>query len=138
MEPTVIITVVILLLIGLLFLVTSLASKKFDSDKREEIYKRLRELEISAQSLEDAVRRDTVVKLDNLLARSLQLYFSNKDLCGDNLKKASSIFKKKEYNDIWQAHKIRNRVVHDDYEVDASEAIELYNTYKLSIKKILK
>ncbi|MBP8979077.1 hypothetical protein KBG23_01180 [Candidatus Dojkabacteria bacterium] len=138
MEPTVIITVTIIALIAVLFVVVSFSSKKIDKSKKESIYKRLKELELGMNSLDSSVRRDTVVKLDNLLSKSLQIYFGNKGLCGDNLKKANFLFKKKEYNDIWEAHKIRNKVVHDDYEVDASEGIELYNTYKLSIERILK
>lgn len=138
MEPTVIITVTIIALIAVLFVVVSFSSKKIDKSKKESIYKRLKELELGMNSLDGSVRRDTVVKLDNLLSKSLQIYFGNKGLCGDNLKKANFLFKKKEYNDIWEAHKIRNKVVHDDYEVDASEGIELYNTYKLSIERILK
>lgn len=138
MEPTVIITVTIIALIAVLFVVVSFSSKKIDKSKKESIYKRLKELELGMNSLDGSVRRDTVVKLDNLLSKSLQIYLGNKGLCGDNLKKANFLFKKKEYNDIWEAHKIRNKVVHDDYEIDASEGIELYNTYKLSIERILK
>lgn len=138
MEPTVIITIVILALISVLFFVVSLTNKKIDKSKKNEMYDKLKELEMGMHSLDGAIRRDTVVKLDNLLSKSLQIYFGNKDLCGDNLKKAGFLFKKKEYNNIWEAHKIRNKVVHDDYEIDASEGIELYNTYKLSIERILK
>ena len=32
------------------------------------------------------VRRDAIIKLDNLLSKALQVYFKNTSSCGDNLK----------------------------------------------------
>jgi len=75
MEPTVIITIVILALISILFIVVSLANKKIDKSKKNEMYDKLKELEMGMHSLDGAIRRDTVVKLDNLLSKSLQIYF---------------------------------------------------------------
>ena len=131
-------TVFILLLIVALFLAVSYGNKKLDKTKKEEVLKRLQELEVGIQSLDSATRRDSVIKLDNLLSKSLQYYFNNSDTCGDNLKKSGKIFKKKELDELWEVHKIRNIVVHDDYEVKEDEALDIYNTYKFSIKKILK
>lgn len=131
-------TVFVLLLIIALFLAVSFGNKKLDKTKKEEIIKRLKELEVNIQSFDSAIRRDSVIKLDNLLSRSLQYYFNNSDTCGDNLKKSGKIFKKKELDELWEVHKIRNIVVHDDYEVKEDEALEIFNTYKFSIQKILK
>jgi len=131
-------TLVILLLIIVLFVAVSFSNKKISSTKKEGILQKLKELELTIQGLESASRRDAVIKLDNLLAKSLQYYFHNSESCGYNLKKSSKLFKKKELDDIWSAHKIRNDVVHDDYEVTVDEALKLYNIYKFSIKKILK
>ena len=36
-----------------------------------------------------------------------------------------------------EAHKIRNNIVHNDYDIDQDEALETFNTYNLSIRKIL-
>ncbi len=135
---TIIMTAFILLLIVALFGAVSFGSKKLDKTKRDDILKKLQELEVSVQSLDSAIRRDSVIKLDNLLAKSLQYYFNNSNTCGDNLKKSGKIFKKKELDDLWEVHKIRNLVVHDDYEVKEEEALNIYSTYKFSIKKILK
>jgi len=135
---TIIMTVFVLLLIIALFLAVSFGNKKLDKTKKEEIIKRLKELEVNIQSFDSAIRRDSVIKLDNLLSRSLQYYFNNSDTCGDNLKKSGKIFKKKELDELWEVHKIRNIVVHDDYEVKEDEALEIFNTYKFSIQKILK
>ena len=85
-STSVIMTIVILLLVIILFLAVSFANKKIDTTKKTDILNKLKDLELAIQSMEEAVRRDTVVKLDNLLARALQYYFHNSNTCGDNLK----------------------------------------------------
>lgn len=138
METTIIMTSLIVLMVILLFIMVSFANKKKDVVKKQEIFNRLGDLELGVQSMEGSVRRDTIVKLDNLLSKAFQYYYNNSNLCGDNLKKAKNIFKRKEYDDLWNVHKIRNNIVHDDYEIDTQEAVRIYNIYKFSIKKILK
>lgn len=137
-STSIVMTIIILFLIILLFLAVSFANKKIDTTKKTDILNKLKDLELSIQSMEGAVRRDTVVKLDNLLARALQYYFNNSNTCGDNLKKSNKIFKKKELDDIWEVHKIRNNIVHHDEDIDQDEALRVFNIYNFSIKKILK
>ncbi|MGI5897611.1 MAG: hypothetical protein ACOX6Q_00395 [Candidatus Dojkabacteria bacterium] len=138
METTLILTITILLLIAILFLVVRLNQKNISKAKTKKILKRLEELQMEALSTENSVRRDAVIKLDNLLTKALQYYYSNTLSCGENLKKAKTIFKKKEYNDLWEVHKVRNKIVHDDYDISEEEARRSYNTYKLSIVKIIR
>ncbi len=137
MDQAVVITILILLMVTVLFVLASVNSKRISTTKKNEITKKLIELSMSIQSNESAVRRDAIIKLDNLLAKALQYYYKNSNLCGDNLKRAKNLFKKKEYNELWEVHKIRNEIVHNDYEVDIEEAQEMYNTYKFSISRIL-
>jgi uncharacterized protein YutE (UPF0331/DUF86 family) len=137
MDNSLIISVIILALIVLLFVLVSLNSKKIDKTKRDKLFKELYSLEKLIQSEEVAVRRDTIVKLDNILSKSLQLYYKNDQTCGENLKTADKMFRKREYNQLWEAHKIRNRIVHDDYAISKEEAKKTFNTYKLSVSKIL-
>ena len=131
-------TVTILLLIVILFLAVSFANKKIDNTKKVDILNKLKDLGLHIQSLDGAVRRDSVVKLDNLLTKALQYYFHNTDTCGDNLKKSNRVFKKKELDDLWNAHKTRNNIVHNDYDISQEEALKIFNIYNFSIKKILK
>lgn len=138
MDKTILITITILVLISLLFLFASVNNKKIDQGKRSKLFKRLEELKSSSNSEDVSVRRDSIIKLDNLLSKSLQYYFNNTLSCGDNLKSASKIFKKDQYNSIWDAHKIRNLIVHDDYDIKKEEAQKIYNVYKMSINKILR
>lgn len=137
-STSIIMTIIILFLIVVLFLAVSFANKKIDSTKKIDILNKLKDLGLHVQSLDGAVRRDSIVKLDNLLTKALQYYFHNSNTCGDNLKKSNRIFKKKELDGLWEAHKIRNNIVHNDYDIDQDEALETFNVYNLSIRKILK
>lgn len=138
MDNSVVITIVILFLVIVLFVLVSLSNNRITEGRKKKILKRLPEIQAFILNPEGAVRRDAVIKLDNLLSKALQYYFKNTNLCGENLKLASKIFKKKEYNDLWEVHKIRNQIVHDDYEVSEEEAKRLYEVYKMSIFKILR
>jgi uncharacterized protein YutE (UPF0331/DUF86 family) len=138
MDNSLFLSIIILLLIVVLFVMVSLNSKKIDQKKREKLIKELYSLEKSINSEELAIRRDAIIKLDNILSKSLQLYFRNDASCGENLKSAEKIFRKREYNRLWDAHKIRNRVVHDDYAVSKEDARKALQIYKLSVNKILK
>lgn len=131
-------TAIILLLIGVLFFLVYLAQKNISRGKAKKLLQRLEQLQVGALSSEMSVRRDTVIKLDNLLSKSLQYYFSNTDMCGDNLKLAKKIFRRNEYNDLWEVHKIRNKIVHDDYDISAEDSKKVYNIYKSAILKILR
>ena len=131
-------TAIILLLIGVLFFLVYIAQKNISRGKAKKLLQRLEQLQAGALSSEMSVRRDTVIKLDNLLSKSLQYYFSNTDMCGDNLKLAKKIFRRNEYNDLWEVHKIRNKIVHDDYDISAEDSKKVYNIYRSAILKILR
>jgi len=138
MDNSVVITIVILFLVVVLFVLVSLSSNRISDGRKKKVLVRLEELRAFAHSTEPAIRRDSVIKLDNLLAKALQYYFNNVNLCGDNLKLANKIFKKKDYNSLWEAHKVRNKIVHDDYDITEEEAKRMYEVYKMSILKILR
>lgn len=131
-------TMIILILISILFFAVYLAQKNISKGKAKKLIERLEQLQSGALSSEMSVRRDTVIKLDNLLSKSLQYYFSNTDMCGDNLKLAKKIFRRDEYNNLWEAHKTRNRIVHDDYDISADDSKKVYNIYRSAILKILR
>ena len=85
-----------------------------------------------------SVRRDGIIKMDNILTKALQMYFSNREPCGTNLKLIKKKFSKRRYNSIWEVHKMRNSVVHDDLEITKEDAVKAFNVYKMSLVTILK
>jgi hypothetical protein len=137
MDNSLFLPITILILIAVLFLLVAINSKKIDITKKKKLLEELYALKSLALSEELSVRRDSIIKLDNLLSKSLQLYFKNTLPCGDNLKSAKKIFKKRAYNSLWEVHKLRNKVVHNDYAVSLDEAKKAFEIYKISILKIL-
>jgi uncharacterized protein YutE (UPF0331/DUF86 family) len=137
MDNSLLISITILVLIMLLFVLVAIKGRKVDRKKRERLVKEVLTLEKGTRSEELAVRRDSIIKLDNLLSKSFQIYFNNNLTCGENLKKADTLFRKRQYNTLWETHKLRNKVVHDDYAVSKEETLRAYGVYKRSIIKIL-
>lgn len=137
MDKTLFLPIVILLLITILFVLVSLNKKRFNTTKKTKLLENLFSLKVAVESDEISIRRDAVIKLDNLLTKALQMYYGNTLSCGENLKSANKMFRKKAYNSLWDVHKLRNKVVHNDYEVSKDEARNAFETYKISIIKIL-
>jgi uncharacterized protein YutE (UPF0331/DUF86 family) len=138
MDNHIVITILILLIVGLLFFLAYINTQKVPQKKREKIFERLSLLKEQVKSEEVFARRDAIIKLDNLLSKSLQIKYSNDKKCGDNLKLANKLFNKKNYQEIWDVHKLRNEIVHKDIEVSVSDAQEAYEIYKMGINKILR
>lgn len=138
MPSEVAITILILSLISLLFVVAYINSKRIPKRKKELILEKLDELKIQIKSHDSYARRDAIIKLDNLLSKAFHLRYGNSESCGSNLKKAKGIFEKNKYQKLWDVHKLRNRIVHNDKDVDYDEAKRAYNIYKMGIRTTLK
>lgn len=138
MDKALIITILILICVAILFLLASQNQRKEKQKAISRMLNSLEALKAGAASDDLARRRDTIIKLDNILSKALQYRLSNNNLCGDNLKLIKKRFKKNEYERLWEAHKIRNRIVHDDLDITESEASEAYKIYNMSIHRILK
>jgi len=138
MDNAVIITILILIAVTALFIMVASGTRKERQKSISRMLNSLEALKAGASSDDLARRRDTVIKLDNILSKALQYRLGNTKLCGDNLKLINKRFKRTEYDRLWEAHKLRNRIVHDDLDVTESEAEEAYKIYNMSIHRILK
>jgi len=138
MDNTVIITILILVAIAVLFIMVSSGARKERQKSISRMLNSLEALKAGAYSDDLARRRDTMIKLDNILSKALQYRLSNTKLCGDNLKLINKRFKRNEYDRLWEVHKLRNRIVHDDLDVTENEAQDAYKIYNMSIHRILK
>jgi len=138
MDKQIALTITILILISLLFLIAYINSKRIPQKTKERIFERLKELKIQTKNHDAYARRDAIIKLDNLLNKAFNLRYSNSDSCGTNLKRAKPLFDKKQYQQLWNVHKLRNKIVHNDKEVDYEEAKDAYYIYKMCIRKVLK
>ena len=138
MDKALVITILILICVAVLFLLASQNQRKEKQKAISRMLNSLEALKAGASSDDIARRRDTIIKLDNILSKSLQYRLSNTSLCGDNLKLIKKRFKKNEYERLWEVHKIRNKIVHDDLDITENEAQEAYKVYNMSIHRILK
>lgn len=133
-----IVTILILIAVAILFVLVASNQKQEKQKSRSRLLNSLEALKAGAYSEDLARRRDTIIKLDNILSKSLQYRLGNTKLCGDNLKLMGKFFRKDEYNKLWEVHKLRNRIVHDDLDIGESESENAYKIYNMSIHKILK
>lgn len=73
-----------------------------------------------------------IIDADKLLSFVLKKNGYNGSV-GEQLKKSKSI---KNKNDIWYAHKVRNKIAHElDYEVNDNKIDKILNIYKKAIKQ---
>jgi len=138
MDRSVIITIVILVALCLLFLLAAINNRKKTFKKRARMLRDLQDLKVGAYSSNPSERITAIIKLDNLLGKALQYRFNNEKNCGENLKLARKLFSRPIYEKIWQIHKLRNQVVHDDISISEEKMQEAYRIYNLTINKILK
>jgi len=123
---------------GILLVLKYAGGKRIDDAKKGSIKKELSEVAKQLKSTNESGFRDMIVRLDTLLSRSLKLYYNNDEGCGENLKKANSLFGKDEYNKLWEVHKLRNKIVHENSSVNTSEARKAFQIFSSSINKIVK
>lgn len=78
-----------------------------------------------------------VMQLDKILEFALQSKFNKKDTFGNLLKTHKKKFNKEDLNEIWQAHKIRNKIAHDiNFVPNQHELRQAVETLKIQSKKI--
>ena len=134
----IVIPIIILCLILLLFVFASENSKKATKKRRSHLLSKLNDLEKQIENTDPIIRRDAVIRLDNLLSKAFQTRYNNNKTCGDNLKDAKRLFSKKLYQEIWDVHKMRNEIVHKDIDITQDEAKQAYKIYKISIQTVLR
>ena len=138
MDTSLIITIILLAAVVILFLFAASPSRRVSPSRKAALYQDFAKLYSNVTSEDSSVRRDGMIKMDNILTKALQYYFSNREACGTNLKFAKKKFSKKQYNAIWEVHKMRNGVVHDDLDVTKEETTKAFEVYKMSLITLLK
>ncbi len=84
-------------------------------------------------------QKQLIIELDKLLDFCLKNKKLNGDSMGDRLKSSRSFFSKDSYNKIWEAHKVRNKLVHEiDFRITIESLKRHNNELKNSIENLLK
>ena len=138
MNTSLLLTIITLVLIAMIFVLSSINAKKQGFKRKERLLATLDNLKEHIESDNEFERRDAIIRLDNLLAQAFNYKYNNSLSCGENLKKSSKLFRKDTYQDLWDVHKLRNDVVHNNKSISLESAKNAYHVYKLCIKKILK
>jgi hypothetical protein len=107
------------------------------SHKREKIYKELKQCRKLMKGGESA-RKDCLIRMDVLLGKSLGYAGVKGRSVGDKLKNADKLFDRDLYNKLWEGHKFRNRVVHENESVSGRKLRSTVKYFSTAIKRLLK
>jgi hypothetical protein len=100
--------------------------KKIVKDKLNNL--ELQKLDFSSQ----------IIQLDKIIEYCLQSKFNHKATLGELLKKYKKNFAKRDLDEIWKTHKIRNKIAHDiDFSTDLNVFKTTIEMQKKQIKKLL-
>lgn len=125
--------VVVLLLVGTLVL-TGTQSKSL---VRKEVYAEVKICE-DLMSGDYSAKKDCIIRFDTLLNKSLREAGVRGVSVGDKLKNARKLFDRDSYNNLWTAHKLRNRLVHESTRMTDKEMRDAVQYFKLAIRRLLK
>ncbi len=91
-----------------------------------------------ALKAQDLSKKMYLIELDKLLEFALKKKFRENNSLGNLLKEHGKSFSKDVLNEVWSAHKIRNKLVHDvDFEANPSELNHAIIVMKKVISKII-
>ncbi len=127
--------IIILIIFAVLFVLALIFLKPKEPEWKDSARKSLNKL-IHRQSTTD--HKLLLLEADKLLDFCLEHKGVEGDTLGDRLKKSKRFFPWKQYQQIWEAHKARNQMVHDiDFQVNQNELQEHYEVLKKSIKQLI-
>lgn len=123
------------LLIVLLALYIRLKPNRAEKVSREKIKKVWGRINYNINQNDFLYWKDAVVEADKLLDLVLMGVVSGKSL-GERLKNANNIVRDKSlYNRIWEAHKLRNKLVHEmDYYPEYKEIVAAIENYRIFLE----
>ena len=75
-----------------------------------------------------------IIKADTILDKALKLKSKGNSM-GERLKNSKTFFRNDLYNQIWECHKIRNRIVHENIEVSKKEASNCLTVFYKAINQ---
>jgi hypothetical protein len=79
-----------------------------------------------------------LVEIDSLLDYCLKQKGMRGDTMGDRIKSSKLLFSREEYDWIWKAHKLRNRIVHEvDFYPSPAQLREEFNVLRSVVRKLV-
>jgi biopolymer transport protein ExbD len=105
--------IVIILMVIVVVVLLALPNKNSSSAWKATLSSSLSRAESKIYSKNYSEVKDSLIEIDKLLDYLLKNKKVNGETLGERLKNSKNIFSKKDYNEIWNAHKLRNALVHE-------------------------
>lgn len=106
---------------------------------REMIVKKLTNIDLMVQEGRENDIRTALIQIDAVLDAVLQQKRISGNTLGERLKNARNQFDRSTYNAVWEAHKLRNRIVHEiDYRPPVAHVKQNYMELKYGIKQLMR
>lgn len=126
-----------LVIILLLFAALAVTGTRSKSLVRKEVYDQVKVCE-GLMKGDYSSKKDCIIRFDTLLKKSLKSAGVKGESVGEMLKNARNLFDYDSYNNLWTAHKLRNRLVHESTVVNDKEMRDAVKYFKLAIRRLLK
>jgi len=121
-----------------LLIVLALKLTRRDESWKNDIKSKLPKLDKDMNSHNITLMKSALIELDKLFSYALKMDGFKGNTMGERLKSARNFFDKNTYNLIWQAHKVRNSLVHDvDYNINQAEVKKNYKNMRSALMKLL-
>jgi hypothetical protein len=131
----IIISVVIVILAVALFLI----SRAKPEGWRGMIMKKLENIDLLVQGGRENDIRTALIQMDAVLDAVLQQRRARGATLGERLKNGREYFDRSTYNAVWEAHKLRNRIVHEiDYRPPVAHVKQNYMELKMGVKQLMR
>lgn len=126
---------IVAIVIGLIILLVLLkvTSKPRAELKKEYFQKKWSEVKVMERT-SAAAQRLAVIEADKLLDHALKDWNLAGSTMGDRLKSAGKMLGDEDL--VWKAHKLRNRLVHDDFHPKSSDIRSAINSFERALRKL--
>lgn len=136
MEYQYILLAIVSLAIISIFVLIKFSSRKSSTWKLK-IQSELVKLNQLIQNGDEISLKSALMEIDKLFDHAMKSRFIKGETLGERLKNAEKHFERKFYNQIWEAHKLRNRLAHEvGVRIDTSELKKAYDTLNRAIAKL--
>lgn len=105
---------------------------------KKEVITKINNIVSLARTNEVLILTSLIIEADKILDKTLKQRCVKGNTLGERLMNARSIYERGFYNSLWEAHKIRNRIAHEDnYKIDTIKAHHTINTLLKGIRVII-
>ncbi len=137
MNQAIIFVLALVILFGFfIFLSVSNGNKSFRKERLNDLKSKMFKIKNFHNDINQSEARDLIVQADSIFSKALSIKKYNTSTFSENIKDFKQKLGKELYNEIWQAHKKRNQVVHEQVNVDLSDLKRFLRAYYNGINKI--